>query len=227
MRSSINTIGGENLENKMFRKLARNTDEFEAYAHPHAARIATLAVEIGKTFGLGAKDLQSLLDAALLHDLGEVTMNRDYLKRAGTLSEEERLDLERHPIIGEQDAAQSGADRAAQLIIRWHHEWWNGCGYPDALRQQEIPLAARILRVADSYASITDARPFRPAKSKEKAREQMAQWAGIEFDPRVVSALLNLEPITELESFAESQAEIEARATAFGEAERSMFSSFN
>src|SRR5882762_2535857 len=188
MRSSIKTISGENLENKVFRKLARHADEREGYAHSHAGRIATLAVELGKAFNLGAKDLQSLLAAALLHDLGEVTMNRDYRKRAGTLSDEERLDLERHTIIGEQEAAKSGADRAAQLIIRWHHEWWNGGGYPDALRQEQIPLAARILRVADSYAAMTDARPFRPAMSKEKAREHMAQWAGIEFDPRVVSA---------------------------------------
>lgn len=228
IRSSIKTISGDaNLESAVFRKLARHTDEFEAYAHPHAARIAALAGEIAKAFNLGSKDLHSLRAAALLHDLGEVTMNRDYVKRAGTLSEEERLDLERHPIIGEREAAKTGGDRAAQLIIRWHHEWWNGGGYPDALRQQEIPLAARILRVADSYAAITDARPFRPAKSKDKAQEHMAQWAAIEFDPRVVNVLLSLDPMTELESFAESQSEIDARAVAPAESEWSLFSSFS
>ena len=225
-RSSIKTINGDaSLEITLFHKLARHTDEFEAYANPHAARIVALAIEIAKGFNLGSKDLQSLRAAALLHDLGEVTMKRDYIRRAGTLSDEERLDMERHPIIGEREAAQTGSDRAAQLIIRWHHEWWNGGGYPDALRQEEIPLAARILRVADSYAAITDARPFRPAKSRDKAEEHMAHWAGIEFDPRVVNALLSLGPMRELESFAQS--EPDARATAPAEHNGDLFSSFS
>ena len=204
MRAAKTNNGNDNLETKVLRMLARKTDQFEAYAHPHAERIAMLAGEIGRVFGLGSKDLQSLRAAALLHDLGEATMDRDYLKRAGSLTEEEWLDLERHPLIGEQEAAKTGGDRAAQLIVRWHHEWWNGSGYPDALRREEIPLAARILRVADSYAAITDSRPFRPAMSREMAREHMAEWAGIEFDPKVVIALLSLGPIAELESFARS-----------------------
>ena len=228
MKSSIKTNGGGiNLESKVFRKIARQTDEIELYPHPHAERIATLASEIAKVFSLGSKDLQSLRAAALLHDLGESAMDREYLKRVGPLTAEERLDLERHPIIGEQEAANTGGDRAAQLIIRWHHEWWNGGGYPDALRREEIPLAARILRVADSYAAMTDARPFRAAMSKEKARAHMAEWAAIEFDPRVVDALLSLGPMTELESFAVSEAELEAQESAPPEREWNLFSSFS
>ena len=210
----------------MFRKLARKTDEFEAYQHSHAERIAVLAYTIAKPFSLGSKDLQSLRAAALLHDLGEATMNRDYLKRAGSLTDEERLDLQRHPLIGEHEAAKVGGDRAAQLIIRWHHESWNGGGYPDALHREEIPLAARILRVADAYAAITDSRPFRPAMSKEKAREHMAEWAGIEFDPGVVNLLLSLDPIAELESFAASQAETGLVESSPPEREWNLFSSF-
>ena len=109
------------------------------------------------------------------------------------LSPDERLDLARHPVIGEREASRVGADRAAQLLVRWHHEWWNGAGYPDALRREEIPLAARILRVADSYAALTDTRPFRPALSDEEARRELVQRAGIEFDPAVVSVFLSLE----------------------------------
>jgi HD-GYP domain-containing protein (c-di-GMP phosphodiesterase class II) len=207
MSSSNRTNGNDNLESKVFRRLARKTDQFEAFQHAHAERIATLADEIAKLFNLASKDRQSLRAAALLHDLGEATMDRDYIKRPGTLTDEERLDLARHPIIGEQEAAKSGGDRATQLIVRWHHEWWNGGGYPDALRREEIPLAARILRVADSYAAITDARPFRPAMSREKARHQMAIWAGIEFDPQIVTAFLALDRLSELESFAGSLSE--------------------
>ena len=188
------------LDGGVFLKLAETTDEFEAYPRAHAERVAALADEIGKTFGLASKDRHSLRVAALLHDLGEATMRREYIKRAGSLTDEERLDLARHPVIGESEAAIVGADRAAQLIVRWHHEWWNGGGYPDALRRQEIPLGARILRVADSYASITDTRPFRPAMNVPEARRHMADWAGIEFDPKIVNALLALGPLKELES---------------------------
>src|SRR6266576_2052052 len=192
MKSSITSAAaGLNLESKVFRKLGRQTDEFESYPHAHAERIAALAAEIARVFVLGAKDLQSLRAAALLHDLGEASMDRDYIKRAGSLSAEERLDLERHSIIGEREAANSGGDRAAQLIVRWHHEWWNGQGYPDRLRREEIPLAARILRVADSYAALTDARPFRPALTAESAKRTMMERTGIEFDPEVVKALFS------------------------------------
>ncbi len=218
--------GNVNFEEKVFRKIARQTDEFELYSHAHAERIATLAGEIARAFVLGSKDLQSLRAAALLHDLGEAAMNRDYLKRKGSLSADERLDLERHPVIGEQEAARTGADRATQLIIRWHHEWWNGSGYPDALRREEIPLAARILRVADSYAALTDGRPFREALTQEKAREHLVEWAGIEFDPKVVDALLMLGPMTELESFSFIAPEGEDPEVSPPEREWNLFSSF-
>src|SRR6267378_2878431 len=180
MNSTTKTNGKDNLEHKVFRRLGRQTDEFELYPHAHAERIAALADEIAKLFSLASKDRQSLRAAALLHDLGEATMERDYIKRPGTLTDEERLDLARHPIIGEQEAGKSGGDRATQLLVRWHHEWWNGRGYPDALRREEIPLAARILRAADSYAAITDVRPFRPAMTRERARQHLREWAGIE-----------------------------------------------
>jgi len=140
-----------------------------------------------------------------LHDLGEVAMERDYIQATGVLSTEERLDLARHPVIGEREASRVGADRAAQLLVRWYHEWWNGAGYPDALRREEIPLAARILRVADSYAALTDARPFRAALTVEAARRELNDRAGIEFDPSVVNVFLKLDGLPELESFAKSE----------------------
>ena len=203
MKLSIKSVSSDNLESGVFRKLADKTDTFEVYQHSHAKRIAALADELGKVFNLASKDRQSLRAAALLHDLGESVMNRDYIRRAGSLNDEEIQDLARHPIIGEQEVATVGGDRATQLLVRWHHEWWNGTGYPDALRREQIPLAARILRVADSYGAITDVRPFRPALNEPEARHHMAAWAGIEFDPRVVSAFLSLGSLKELESFAE------------------------
>jgi HD-GYP domain-containing protein (c-di-GMP phosphodiesterase class II) len=188
---------------EVFRDLSVRADEFEGYPNPHAVRIAAIADQLGKSFHLGTRDRFSIRIAALAHDLGEVAMDRDYLRRPGPLSEDERIDLARHPLLSEREAAESGADRGAQLLVRWHHEWWNGHGYPDGLRFEQIPLGARILRVADAYASLTDARPFRKAYSERQAREHLLEWTGLEFDPRVVKALLALEPFKELKGYAE------------------------
>jgi HD-GYP domain-containing protein (c-di-GMP phosphodiesterase class II) len=185
-----------------FLQLAAAADSFEQYANPHATRVAAIAGALARGFHMARQDRSSLQTAALLHDLGEVAMERDYIQRNGALIDEERIDLARHPVIGEKEATRAGADRPAQLLVRWHHEWWNGSGYPDALRREEIPLAARILRIADSYAALTDARPHRPALTVEVANYVIVERAGIEFDPAVVIAFLSLPPMIELQAYA-------------------------
>ena len=187
---------------EVFRSLSLRTDEFEGYPNAHATRIAAIADQLAKVFSLGARDRFSLRVAALAHDLGETLMDRDYIRRQGPLSEDERVDLARHPLLSEREAGLAGADRGAQLLVRWHHEWWNGSGYPDGLRFEQIPLGARILRVADAYASLTDARPFREPFSEQQAREHILEWTGLQFDPRVVRALLAIEPFKELKGYA-------------------------
>ena len=191
---------------EMFRDLAAEADQFEQYLNPHAVRVAAIADQIGKAFSLGGHDRFSLRVAALAHDLGEAAMGRDYIRLNRPLSDDERVDLARHPVLGEHAAADAGADRGAQLLVRWHHEWWNGGGYPDGLRFEQIPLGARILRVADAYAALTDERPFRPAYSEKQAREHLLEWIGLEFDPGVVKALLSLEPFDELRSYYKEDA---------------------
>jgi len=185
-----------------FAELAKTADRFERYDHPHAQRIAAIADELAMMFHLARHDRGSLHAAALLHDLGEVVMERDYIQASRPLTLEERIDLSRHPVIGEREASRVGADRAAQLLVRWHHEWWNGAGYPDALRREEIPLAARILRVADTYAALTDTRPFRAAWNEAAARREIEDRAGIEFDPAVVRMFLSMDRLAEMVSYA-------------------------
>src|SRR5687768_3642990 len=199
----------EKAAGEAFMQLARTVDRFERYENPHAQRVAAIADEIAHAFHLARHDRGSLYAAALLHDLGEVAMERDYIQADRALTAEERNDLARHPVIGEREASRVGADRAAQLLVRWHHEWWNGAGYPDALRREEIPLAARILRLADSYAAMTDARPYRRAMTADQAKRELINRAGIEFDPGVVSVFLTLEPLQEFESFARPADEFE------------------
>ena len=195
----------ERAAGEAFLRLAAAADEFEGYPHPHAARVARLADALAARFRLARADRSATVFAALLHDIGEMTMRRDYIRRDGPLKEDERLDLARHPVIGEQEAARAGADRAVQLLVRWHHEWFGGLGYPDALRGEQIPLGARILRVADAYAALTDARPFRPAGTEAEARKHLTLWAGLEFDPEIVRAFLALEGLPELRSHARAE----------------------
>lgn len=183
-------------------KMAALADEFEGYAHPHATRIAALAEAVAEKFNLSAHDRHSLRQAAMVHDVGEVMMNRDYIKANRILTEEERIDMQRHTVIGEQESAKRGLSRAVQLLVRWHHEWWNGSGYPDALERNQIPLAARILRLADTYSALTDERPFNLPLSEKEAKRYLTEWAGVEFDPKVVKAFLSLEGLEELKSFA-------------------------
>lgn len=188
-------------------KMAALTDEFEGYLHPHALRISTLADAVAQKFNLASHDRFSLRQASLVHDIGEVIMNRDYIKANRVLRNDERIDMQRHPVIGEQEAAKRGLSRAVQLLVRWHHEWWNGTGYPDALEGEQIPLAARILRLTDTYAALTDYRPFNTPLTETEAKKYITEWAGIEFDPQVVKIFLEIEGLDALKSFA---AEIES-----------------
>jgi HD-GYP domain-containing protein (c-di-GMP phosphodiesterase class II) len=177
-------------------EISSEMDEFEGYTHAHGLRIATIADAIGKHFNLAAHDRFFMQQAALVHDIGEVVMGREYIKESRGLTSEEFLDMQRHPVIGEQETARRGMSRGVQLLVRWHHEWWNGGGYPDALEGEKIPLAARILRVADSYAALTDNRPRRSAMTDDEARHYLIEWAGLEFDPKVVKAFLSLDTAT-------------------------------
>ncbi|HEY6401653.1 MAG TPA: HD domain-containing phosphohydrolase [Blastocatellia bacterium] len=173
-------------------KIAIEIDRIEGYSEPHAIAIAWAAEKIGARMGLHGIDLTALKFAALAHDLGERAMKRDYLLLPRELSWEEILDLWRHPILGEQAAGELKLPRQTQLLIRWHHEWWNGGGYPDGLAGESIPLGARILRAVDSYFALISERPHRRRFDRNEAEQAIADLAGIEFDPQVVKLLLQV-----------------------------------
>jgi HD domain len=173
-------------------KVAIEIDRVEGYSEPHAIAIAWTAEKVGARMGLHGVDLTALKFAALAHDLGERAMKRDYLLRPRALSWDETLDLWRHPILGEQAAGELKLPRHSQLLIRWHHEWWNGGGYPDGLAGKTIPLGARILRAVDSYFALISDRPHRRRFDRVETEQIIADLAGIEFDPQVVKVLLQV-----------------------------------
>ncbi len=193
------TLAKDNNFDEKLLEMSSQMDEFEGYTHAHGLRIAAIADAIGKSFNLAAHDRFFMQKAALVHDIGEMVMNREYIKQNRELTDAERMDMHRHPVIGEQEAAKRGFSRGVQLLVRWHHEWWNGSGYPDCLEGEQIPLASRILRVADSYAALRDDRPRRKAMSVAEAKAHLKNWAGLEFDPKVVKAFLVSESVSILE----------------------------
>jgi putative two-component system response regulator len=127
-------------------------------------------------------------EAALLHDVGKVGIPDAILLKAGPLNREEFAVIKTHPEIGRSILAGSGSDilRAAEEIAAFHHEWWDGTGYPYGLAGNEIPLAARIVALADVYDALTHARPYKAAWSRAKALGEIRRLRGAQFDPEVV-----------------------------------------
>lgn len=171
---------------------AADCDVFEGYPQGHSLAMAEVIGELASRFGFDEHDRKTLQQATLIRNIGERIMNREYIAEARILTSAERTDLQRHPVIGEQAVAKLGLSRAVQLIVRWHHEHWNGSGYPDALEGNQIPLAARLLRVVDTYYSLLNSRPFRAAMSDEMAKKHLVDWTAIEFDPSVVKLFFEI-----------------------------------
>src|SRR5262249_19570626 len=143
------------------------------------------------------------------HDWGSRLVRVQNLLSPSRLDWRERLDMWRHPILGEQLAAEHGLSRHAQLLVRWHHESWNGLGYPDGLAGEAIPNGARIIHAVDSYCAMTSERPYRTRLEKEVALKAVADLAGIEFDPQIASRLAALVR-EEFERIDNPESEVEA-----------------
>ena len=197
-------------------QLAYRIDSFAKYPPGHSAAMAALAAQLSSRLGLSKTDTEAIEEAALLHDIGLYTMSPGYHGSIDPLTFEERVDLWRHPVIGEQQMAKYEASRHAQLLVRWHHEWWNGTGYPDMLAYEDIPIGARILRAIDLYSSLSADRPYRNRLSEEAAVAELRESAGTENDPYVVEALLAL--LDEMapcavEAVPERQADVEVQGS--------------
>lgn len=189
----METAKGKTRE-EIINRLADRIDSFEKYTRPHSRLIAELATHLARRFGLTTPDVDAIAEAGMLHDIGLYAMSPTptYLSLPRALSFEARLDVWRHPVIGEQQMQKRDAMRHAQLLVRWHHEWWNGSGYPDMLAFEDIPIGARILRAVELYAALLSDRPYRAALDEKQALEALTSSAGIECDPYVVKALLAL-----------------------------------
>jgi len=180
--------------------LAKAVDARNAYAGSHSERVAELAARIATRVGLDREQVELTRLAGSLHDLGKLAIPEEILRKPGTLTDSERLVLERHPQIGYRMLDSLGVDPVADLVLH-HHERWDGAGYPDGVPGEQIPLGARIVFVADAYDAMTSDCVYRPKRSSEAALDELERCAGTQFDPGIVAAFAE-----ELEASAEAAA---------------------
>jgi HD-GYP domain-containing protein (c-di-GMP phosphodiesterase class II) len=149
--------------------------------------VGDLAARIAQRLGLDESQIELTRLAASLHDLGKLAIPEEILRKPSELNESERLVLQRHPQIGYRMLESLGVEPIAEWVLH-HHERWDGDGYPDRLRGDEIPLGARIIFVADAYDAMTSERVYRKPLSPREALEELERCAGSQFDPAIVSA---------------------------------------
>jgi putative nucleotidyltransferase with HDIG domain len=169
--------------------LARAIDARDAYTYGHSARVARLSFEIAREMGLPSDQLSTLSRAALLHDIGKIGVEDRVLRKPGPLTKREVIAMRAHPVIGHEMLKGLHFLESSLGGIRHHHEHWDGSGYPDGLRGEDIPLAVRILTVADALDALTSDRPYRTAMTFSAAVATLEAGAGIQFDPAVIYAL--------------------------------------
>lgn len=156
---------------------ARSIEAKHSLMNGHSARTSYFAVRLGESLGLNEKDLEELRLGCLLHDIGKVGVPDQIILKRGRLSPHETELVRQHTVIGEQICAPLKSLRAILPMIRHHHERMDGSGYPDGLGDEEIPLKARIIQVADVYDALTNDRPYREAVSHEEALRILHQEA--------------------------------------------------
>jgi diguanylate cyclase (GGDEF)-like protein/putative nucleotidyltransferase with HDIG domain len=169
--------------------LALAIDAKDHTTYQHLDRVRTYAIEVGKELGLTAEEMDALHAAALLHDIGKLAVPDHIINKPGRLTPEEFEKMKIHPIVGADILDRVSFPYPVAPIVRAHHEKWNGSGYPDGLKGEEIPIGARILAAVDCLDALASDRQYRKALPLDEAMKVVAQEAGLSYDPKVVEIL--------------------------------------
>lgn len=162
----------------------------DPYIREHSMRVTKYAVMLAKEIGLSPKEVEVIENTAQFHDIGKVGVSDTILQKPGELTSEEWEHMKRHPQIGYDIVEPLKVLHIALPGIRHHHERYDGYGYPDRLKGEEIPLSGRILAIADAYEALTSTRPYRKLKTPQEAVAELKNCAGTQFDPKLVELFL-------------------------------------
>ncbi|AKF80499.1 phosphodiesterase [Myxococcus fulvus 124B02] len=169
--------------------LANSIDSKDAYTRGHSQRVGDVAVEIGRELNLTERELRQLQYGGILHDIGKIGIVESILCKQTKLTDQEMAIMREHPAIGDAIIGPVSFLGAVRACVRHHHERWDGTGYPDRLKGEDIPLLARIVGCADTFDACTSTRPYQKAMPLEKAMEILDTLTGAQLDPQVVAAL--------------------------------------
>ena len=186
------TRENEELFIQVVKSLADAIDAKDTYTNGHSDRVADYAREIARRFGYNSKELSDIYIMGLLHDVGKIGVPDEVINKKGSLTEEEFALIKKHPVTGYQILKNIQQMPNLSTGARWHHERYDGGGYPDGLVGDEIPEAARIIAVADAYDAMTSYRSYRNAMTQENVRSEIEKGSGTQFDPRFASIMLKM-----------------------------------
>ena len=170
--------------------LASAVDAKDPLTEHHCGRVADQALVLARLAGLDTDQVEAVGYGAVLHDVGKIGIAEAVLRKPGKLTDEERAEMQRHPIVGAEILSPLRLGQIVGPIVRGHHERWDGAGYPDGLRGGEIPIGARLVAVVDAYDAMTHDRPYRTGLSEDEARSELVRHRGSQFDPDLVDLLL-------------------------------------
>jgi putative nucleotidyltransferase with HDIG domain len=170
--------------------LAAAVEARDPYTHGHTQRVEEYAVIMAKALGCDETEVSAIRRASVLHDIGKIGIEDVILRKQARLEPDEEIRMQKHPVIGVD--MLKGIDFLDPVLplVRHHHERWDGNGYPDQLRADEIPLGARILAVADALDAMTSDRPYRAARTFEYAKTEILKGSATHFDPEVVTSFI-------------------------------------
>jgi diguanylate cyclase (GGDEF)-like protein/putative nucleotidyltransferase with HDIG domain len=172
--------------------LAANVDNKDPFTSQHSLKVSAYASLIAEALGLSQEDVERIRTAGLLHDVGKIGIPEQILNKRGPLTSDEREIIQAHPNLGVSIIEHVEALRACLAGIQYHHEHFDGRGYPSGLQGNNVPLDARILAVADSFDAMTSPRPYRKIMTREEALQEIKTCSGTQFDPHVVEVFLSI-----------------------------------
>lgn len=185
-------LNGKSYRNAIISTLLATLYEKSNETEEHSKRLEEYCLAIGQRLQLSSKELDELSLLALLHDIGKVGIDANILKKPSSLTDEEWIEMKRHPEIGYRIAQETADLESVADLILAHHERWDGHGYPNQLKGEEIPLACRILSVVDSFDAMTNDRVYRKAMTAEEAVAEIKRVSGSQFDPTVVDIFIQV-----------------------------------